>query len=354
MSSCSLLLVSLTMSRSSMKTQSGGTVTISSSSSLSRMSPKKKKCKLSSPTVVVDNDTTIVEPLELEEVGTNLRILTWNCSGKFREKCHILTNHYPNADILIIQECEDPDLCTSTSTNNKNKNQYRMYKEWIASTVDSYIWISGDGKGVRHRGMGIFVSKSSSSSLGKIKLMDNTIDDGGMKLFLPVEFETSGVQVLGVWTKATKKYSTSYVYQLWKYLDLNLHKFNHNNLIIVGDFNSNAIWNPKRKVGNHQHVLDLLTQYNLVSAYHALNEEENHGEERNPTFYLHRNVDKPYHLDYVVVPRTYIITTKDIGVALTNQVPKASSEIVVGSFDDWISYSDHMPLLFSTCSSDVS
>lgn len=53
-----------------------------------------------------------------------MRIVSWNCAGKFREKFQSILPL--NADIYVIQECENPaeSICVS-------------YKEF----AQNYLWI---------------------------------------------------------------------------------------------------------------------------------------------------------------------------------------------------------------------
>lgn len=64
-----------------------------------------------------------------------MKIVSWNCNGKFLKKFKNVVKL--NADIYVIQECENP-------TNFKNTNYF--------SFASNYIWI-GDNK---NRGLGIF------------------------------------------------------------------------------------------------------------------------------------------------------------------------------------------------------
>ena len=57
-----------------------------------------------------------------------MKIITWNCNGALRKKYESLLDF--NADIHIIQECENPEL-------SKDKK----YIDWASN----YLWI-GDEK----------------------------------------------------------------------------------------------------------------------------------------------------------------------------------------------------------------
>jgi endonuclease/exonuclease/phosphatase family metal-dependent hydrolase len=71
-----------------------------------------------------------------------------------------------------------------------------------------------------------------------------------------------------------------------------------------------------------------LAEIGLQSLYHRVKNEVQ-GSESIPTFYLQRNLSKPYHIDYAFVPEDLI----------------EGSDIEVGRSSDWLSVSDHMPLI---------
>lgn len=64
-----------------------------------------------------------------------MKIVSWNCGGKFREKWKEIV--FLNADIYVIQECEDPELSNSEE-----------YRKW----AKNYFWL---GKS-KSKGLGVF------------------------------------------------------------------------------------------------------------------------------------------------------------------------------------------------------
>jgi exonuclease III len=204
-----------------------------------------------------------------------MKIVTWNCNGAFRKKYHLIDEL--NADILVIQECENPNEST------------KEYKNW---TNDNYLWI-GDNK---NKGLGIFVRKNNSIELVNWSDININYKNEKLESFLPCKINDSFI-LLAVWTKHANSEVFGYIGQFWKYLQLHKNKISKDNIIIVGDFNSNSIWDKWDRWWNHSDVVNELEEIKIKSLYHTLNNEEQ-GKEITPTFYLQRNIKKAYHVDY--------------------------------------------------------
>ena len=230
-----------------------------------------------------------------------LKIVTWNCNGAFRKKFESISDF--NADIYIIQECENPTT-----------SGYKKYTQW----ADNYLWI-GDTK---NKGLGIFASPDF-----KLEKLDwtNNFKDHTVKHFLPCKINND-FNLLAVWTHRNNSPNFGYIGQLWKYLQVN--KDNLKGTLIAGDFNSNAIWDQWDRWWNHSDVVKELKAFGVESLYHKLTGEE-HGKESIPTLYFQKKIERPYHIDYIFGPEKFAGLTR---------------KFEVGQAEIWLKLSDHMPI----------
>jgi exonuclease III len=227
-----------------------------------------------------------------------MRIVSWNCNGAFRKKYQQLANL--EADIHVIQECENPALCPDEN-----------YKIWAKNC----LW-TGDNK---NKGLGIFCSAD-------IKMVENEWERNGTKYFLSANINDS-FNLLAVWNHHANSPNFRYIGQLWKYLQVNKQFMVRS--LVVGDFNSNTIWDEWDRWWNHSDVVRELKEIGIRSLYHeCFNEKQ--GQESTPTFFLQKNVSKRYHIDYAFADASYFDTIISLSI---------------GHSADWLSLSDHMPLI---------
>jgi endonuclease/exonuclease/phosphatase family metal-dependent hydrolase len=114
---------------------------------------------------------------------------------------------------------------------------------------------------------------------------------------------------------------------LWKYLQINKDKLNES--ILIGDFNSNTVWDQWDRWWNHSDVVNELKEIGIESFYHKFTNEL-HGKESKPTLHFQKKLTRPYHIDYIFGSQKF--TDKIINFE-------------IGEFDNWIGISDHMPVI---------
>jgi exonuclease III len=231
-----------------------------------------------------------------------LKILTWNCNGALRKKFEHLLDY--NADIYVIQECENP-----------NETQHENYKKW----AENHLWI-GDNK---NKGIGIFARKNTR--LDKLNWTDK-YEDKKVKHFLPCRVNQD-YDLLAVWTHSNNSSTYGYIGQLWKYLQV--HKSKLNKCLVLGDFNSNVFWDKPRRWWNHSDVVKEFSEIGIESLYHKYWNEEQ-GKETQPTLFLQKNIEKPYHIDYVFGSMDF-----------QNRLKKME----LGKANRWLEISDHVPIV---------
>lgn len=229
-----------------------------------------------------------------------MRIVTWNCNGAFRKKFSSIKEL--DADICIIQECEDPA-----------KTADQDYKDWASN----YLWI-GDNK---NKGIGVFARPQIDL---KPLNWSNAYEDHTVKYFLPC-LVNEKFQLLAVWAHKNDSPNFGYIGQFWKYLKTNINLFDE--ILIAGDLNSNVIWDEWDRWWNHSDVLEILKMKNIESLYHRVFNEDQ-GKESKMTFFLQRKQEKAYHIDYFLGSNKF----------------KNPRSLTLGNYNDWIGISDHIPL----------
>jgi len=248
-----------------------------------------------------------------------MKIVSWNCNGALRRKTEQIDAI--SADIIVIQECEDPAQST------------KKYRQWVGG---NYLW-KGETK---NKGIGIFSRNGHKIEPlkwdGKFTIKGLrthskavTWTSNELQSFLPVMIDDKYL-LIAIWAKQANSPNFGYIGQLWKYIKIHREKMHRDNTILCGDLNSNAIWDVPDRWWNHTDVVQELEEIGLNSLYHHITKEPQ-GKETKKTFYMNRKKDKSYHIDYVFLSKNLI----------------NDSTLKIHSFDHWIEYSDHVPLEFT-------
>ena len=232
-----------------------------------------------------------------------MKLITWNCQGAFRKKAKIILEFNP--DILVVQECECPEkLIFNNSTIKPN----------------DFLWF-GDNQ---HKGLGVF-----SFGNFKFELLEEYSPEFKIVTPIKVSYNENYFVLFAIWANNTQDKNNQYIEQVWKAINHYDEILNTEMVILTGDLNSNKIWDRKNRIGNHSEVVCRLESKKIFSIYHKYFNEEQ-GKETKPTFYLQRNKNKPYHIDYCFVSERLIEKFK---------------EIEIGAYENWIEHSDHSPLI---------
>lgn len=239
-----------------------------------------------------------------------MRIVTWNCAMRLREE---------KADAL---DSLDPDIAVVPECSRRHAEAYASSRGY------SWLWRDGredalEGSGRQSKGLGVFVR-----GLSALTLADE--HEAEFSLLLPVRVRGAlSANLLAVWTKdhaLGKEYShaAGVCRAVERYGDF----LSHPSALMVGDFNSNVIWDKMRTL-NHSEADRRLRNAGLSSAYHSFF-SEGQGAETRPTHYFWRRRDRPFHIDYCYVPQEWV---------------SGINSVAVGSFDEWVPMSDHCPVI---------
>lgn len=231
-----------------------------------------------------------------------MKLITWNCNMAFRKKARYVLHQKP--DIVIVPECE----CLERLIFDDEK---LMPKD--------IVW---HGKNL-NKGIGVF-----SYSDYRFKLLECHNTD--FKNILPISVTGGKVDFIlfAIWANNPEDKDGHYVTQIWKALHHYEDLIAANKAILVGDFNSNTIWDRPKREGNHSRLVEKLEAYQIFSTYHYFHHQQQ-GKEEHATLFLYRHQNKPYHMDYCFASHYFVEKLK---------------HVEIGSFEEWATYSDHCPL----------
>ena len=223
----------------------------------------------------------------------------------FRKKATFILEYNP--DILIVPECEHPDKLTIDFGKQKPTN---------------ILWFGSN----QNKGLAVF-------SFNKYTLRVLESHNPELKLIIPiaVSSELFDFTLYAIWANHPTDPDGKYIEQVWKAINQYDEFLSNKQTMLIGDFNSNTIWDKKSRIGNHTDVVNRLREKEIFSSYHLFHKQIQ-GKEMHPTIYMYRHKNKPYHIDYCFV-------SKDLADRITN--------VEVGDYDYWSKFSDHMPVIVS-------
>jgi exonuclease III len=221
----------------------------------------------------------------------------------FRKKAGFILAHKP--DILIVPECEHPDKL--------------LFPVNIPKPTDT-LWF---GKN-QNKGLAIF-----SYSNFRFTVLDNHNQDLQMIIPIAVTGRRFRFNLFAIWANNPTDRDGQYIEQVWKAIHHYDRLLSGTKTILAGDFNSNTIWDRKRRESNHSDVVKRLEGKGIFSTYH-LHHKQTQGREKHPTLYLYRHKDKPYHIDYCFV---------------SADIAKKLLSVEIGDYGYWTQYSDHVPVI---------
>jgi exodeoxyribonuclease III len=233
----------------------------------------------------------------------HMKIITWNCNMAFRKKAEAISSYSP--DILVVPECECPE---------------RLLFDLYTPKPKQMLWFGEN----QNKGLGIF-----SYTNFQFKKLD--LHNPELKTIVPLEVTNGKFSFIlfAIWANNPADKGFQYVGQIWKALKHYKTLLKNNHVVLIGDFNSNTIWDKPRREGNHSTVVQHLKELNIHSCYHQYFKSEQ-GKEKHSTLFMYRKKNMGYHIDYCFASKHFSDRLKSIEV---------------GKHKDWNAYSDHIPLI---------
>lgn len=226
-----------------------------------------------------------------------MRIGTWNCA-------RVLSNKLSLVGRLATDVCVLPEAERNVSGLPEHAK---------------YLWVGRN----RNKGLGVLSRK-----------FDIEIDPIMSELwsyFMPLKIDRDRFRLLAVWAfnHRAERHGEGAVGKPLAVFEKLERWLTEKKTIVAGDFNNSVVWDRPRKLTNFSFVNEWLERRGFASAYHSFF-KESFGSERSPTHYHLKSPDRPYHIDYIYTNR-----------------PQEIGSVEIGSREDWISHSDHVPVVLT-------
>jgi endonuclease/exonuclease/phosphatase family metal-dependent hydrolase len=175
-----------------------------------------------------------------------------------------------------------------------------------------------------------WVGANESKGLGVVVYRDDPCSitspyQAELPWFIP--FSVGEVRILASWA-CSISYRRQYVRLMHEAVDHYRAYLTSPTSMVIGDFNSNQIFDRKYRADNHSGLVDKLGTMGMISLYHRSTGEA-HGNETVPTYYQYRRLTMPYHFDF----------------AFATEGLATCSSLAIGTAGRWLPMSDHMPLI---------
>jgi exodeoxyribonuclease-3 len=231
---------------------------------------------------------------------TAMKLVTWNCAMALHKKHEKLLTL--DADIMVIQECSRKFIRQINRAQGWSSEWFGKNQNKGLAVIARAPWIVRELRALKPKWIGKLVI------------------DG------PVP-----IDLFPVWACKSDRRAEDYVGQVHLLLDILERNNPSSYTIIVGDFNSNSIWDGGKRINDHSAAVGRLRKLGMESAYHSFFKHAQ-GAEKHPTFWFLKRTNKRsvYHIDYAFLSR---------------QLSSKLKCVEVGHHKDWLSLSDHAPVL---------
>lgn len=138
-------------------------------------------------------------------------------------------------------------------------------------------------------------------------------------------FSMDGLNVIALWAHQLDR-ELRYVRVTHEIADRHAAFLSSGNALLIGDFNSNTVWDKSHPGRNHSMLVEKLSGLGLSSVYHRAG-AQGQGQEPTKTYFHTLNLSFGHHIDYAF---------------LSDSV---QADLRIGDSGDWLAHSDHMPLI---------